>query len=187
MTGSNLAMVHLTTVATVDTTAAAATTYTWVCPDVTLNSAVYFYQFSHAEEPNNLQWTTRWAIAGADGSTVPPPQTEMAGGQSIGWGTGALVNTALIKPAPAYIRGQTSQGGGAVASVSASASIPVAVASTTASLRLVSTRAPVSTRASASASASAAASPNAAGRSASQNSLLVVGLGAVAAAVMAVA
>jgi len=190
MTGDNLNMVHLTTVTTVSTTSAAPTTYTWTCPDVTLNSVVYFYQFSHVEEPNNLLWTTRWAIAGADGTTVPAPFNETTSdGNVIGWGTGALVNTALIKPAPAYIHGQTSQlagGGGAVASGSAVASSPSAsvMPSSRASASRVVGSASV---AKASASSSASSSANAAGRSTSQNSLFVVALGAVAAGFMALA
>ncbi|KAG8885302.1 hypothetical protein FRB99_004468, partial [Tulasnella sp. 403] len=60
MSGNNQAMTHVTTVATVDTTSAAPSTFTYPCPDVSPNSVVYFYQFSHSTEPTNLVWTTRF-------------------------------------------------------------------------------------------------------------------------------
>lgn len=35
-------------------------------------------------------WSTRFTIAGADGSTTPPPNTEVVNGQNVGWGIGKL-------------------------------------------------------------------------------------------------
>lgn len=70
MTGSNLAMVPVQTVATGLDGTSGSGTVDFTCPDVTPNSAIYFYQFSQAGQPTS--WTTRFTIAGADGSTVSP-------------------------------------------------------------------------------------------------------------------
>jgi len=111
MTGSNQAMIHLTTVATIDTTSAAATTYTWTCPEVTVTSAIYFYQFSHASAPTDLLWTTRWGIAGPNGTLVPPAnQVQPDSTQDIPWGIGYLVDESAATVAPSYITGETSAG-----------------------------------------------------------------------------
>ncbi|PAV19750.1 ser-thr-rich glycosyl-phosphatidyl-inositol-anchored membrane family [Pyrrhoderma noxium] len=112
MTGSNLAMVHLTTVATVDGTKESS--YSWTCPEVTPNSAIYFYQFSSPAEPTNLTWTGRWTISASDGSTTDPTETT----DGIQWGTGALVDASSAVAAPTYLSGST------VASTSAGSSTP---------------------------------------------------------------
>lgn len=99
MTGNNLNMVHLTTVATVDGTA--ASTFAYPCPSVTPNSAIYFYQFTSPESPNVL-WTGRFAIADAGGNTVPPAQNTQPNGEAIPWGTGALTDPSSATPPPPY-------------------------------------------------------------------------------------
>jgi len=90
MTGDNLNMVHLADLTTVDATK--VTTYTYQCPQVTPNSAVYFYQF---QDPSSTQtyWTTRFAIADASGSTTPPSESAQPDGDKIPWGTGSLVGS----------------------------------------------------------------------------------------------
>jgi len=98
MTGDNFNMVPLTTVATVDGTS--TTSYSWTCPQVTPNSAIYFYQFTSPASSNTL-WTTRFAIADANGNTTPPSQQTQPGtGAKIPWGTGALTNPSQSKPPP---------------------------------------------------------------------------------------
>ncbi|KAH9991104.1 hypothetical protein BJV77DRAFT_1008954 [Russula vinacea] len=87
MTGDNLQMVALTTVATVDGTTSPGT-FSYPCPAVTINSAIYFYQFSR--NASDLLWTGRFAIADATGATVPPPNATQPDGQAIPWGKGAL-------------------------------------------------------------------------------------------------
>lgn len=119
MTGSNLDMVHLTTVATVDATA--TTTFSWTCPQVTPNSAIYFYQFT-SPGSNVTMWTTRFAIADTTGQTTPPSQATQPGGQAIPWGTGALSNPADAKPPPT---GSATTG----SATSAAASTPLATTS----------------------------------------------------------
>ncbi|KAG8914604.1 hypothetical protein FRC01_003993, partial [Tulasnella sp. 417] len=122
MTGDNWNMVPITTIATVDTTSAAATSYTWTCPDVSPNAPIYFYQFSHAAEPANLVWTTRFTIAAADGSTVAAENQTQPDGTNVAWGIGQLADPSEAKPAPAYITGQGTTGP-TTASASGAASV----------------------------------------------------------------
>jgi len=120
MTGSNLGMVHLTTVATVDGTDATNNTFSWTCPQVTPNSAIYFYQFTSPASKTTM-WTTRFAIADATGATVPPANAKQPapGNQAIPWGTGALSNPSDAKPAPGTSGSSSTTGGSTSASVSA--------------------------------------------------------------------
>ncbi|KAI0751576.1 hypothetical protein C8Q80DRAFT_585163 [Daedaleopsis nitida] len=110
MTGDNWHMVHITTVATLDATDASQTTFSYDCPEVTPNSAIYFYQFSSPAEPKNIMWTTRFTIAGADGSTVPPENDTEPDGQNIPWGVGALVDPSKAVAAPSYLASGSSSG-----------------------------------------------------------------------------
>ncbi|TNY23788.1 hypothetical protein DMC30DRAFT_280058 [Rhodotorula diobovata] len=87
MTGSNFAMVPVQTVASGLDGTKGAQTIDYTCPDVSPNSAIYFYQFS--QEGAATAWTTRFTIAAADGSTTKP--TESTSG--IAWGTGSLVGS----------------------------------------------------------------------------------------------
>jgi len=99
MSGSNLQMNHITTVASVDGTKTG--TFSFACPEVTPNSAIYFYQFS---SPNSsvISWSTRFTIAGADGSTTPPANANQPSPANppIPWGVGDLVNHADAVAAP---------------------------------------------------------------------------------------
>ena len=90
MTGSNMAMVPLTTVATgIDGTDDTVTSYSWQVPEVNPYSKIYFLQFNQAGQ--SAVWTTRFTIAAGDGSTTTPPNTEQdADGNTIGWGIGKL-------------------------------------------------------------------------------------------------
>ncbi|KAI0339554.1 hypothetical protein BDW22DRAFT_1361089 [Trametopsis cervina] len=99
MTGANLNMKHLTTVATVDGTDPTNTTLTYPCPGVTPNAAIYFYQFTAAHS-NVTMWTTRFAIADASGKVVPPPQATQPNGDPIPWGDGALLDPSVATPPP---------------------------------------------------------------------------------------
>ncbi|KAJ7230604.1 hypothetical protein GGX14DRAFT_530022 [Mycena pura] len=132
MTGDNEAMVHLTTVATgQDGTQAGV--FDYPCPAVTPNSAIYFYQFS-APATKNFTWTTRFTIAAANGSSTPATLSEKGSdGQTVLWGTGALVNPADAIPAPNFdstsASGSNSVSGASPSDVltsGASASAPIA-------------------------------------------------------------
>ncbi|KIM68158.1 hypothetical protein SCLCIDRAFT_20573 [Scleroderma citrinum Foug A] len=90
MTGDNYNMVHLTTVGTVDGTDPSKTTFSYICPQVTPYSAIYFYQLSSPASGNST-WTTRFTITDSTSDVVPPPQSTQPGGASIPWGTGTLV------------------------------------------------------------------------------------------------
>ncbi|TBU33998.1 hypothetical protein BD309DRAFT_969427 [Dichomitus squalens] len=129
MSGDNWQMSHITTVATnIDGTDATKATFSYNCPEVTPNSAIYFYQFSTPSAPSNLTWTTRFTIAGADGSTTAPTNQTQPDGQSIPWGVGALVDPSTAVAAPNYI---ASSGAAATTNVGTAAS-NTAVAGTTA-------------------------------------------------------
>lgn len=90
MTGDNYHMVHLATVGTVDGTDPSKTTFSYICPQVTPHSAIYFYQFSSPASSNST-WTTRFTITDSASNVVPPPQPTQPGGASIPWGVGTLV------------------------------------------------------------------------------------------------
>jgi len=132
MTGPNAPMKHLKTVATLDGTSTTVTSFTYPCPAVEPNSAIYFYQFSTPAKPAALTWTTRWAIAGPDGKVTPPPQQTQPDGQAVPWGDGNLTNPKEADALPAYLvgNGETSQlGGGAAPAASGASSLPVPASS----------------------------------------------------------
>lgn len=121
MTGDNWNMIHITTVGQdIDATDATKNTYSYTCPDVTPNSAIYFYQFSDPSDPKNVLWTTRWTLASADGKTTTPTETTQPNGDKIPWGKGALVDPSTAVPAPAYL----TAGGSTNSSASAASSSP---------------------------------------------------------------
>ncbi|KAK4056078.1 hypothetical protein OIO90_002809 [Microbotryomycetes sp. JL221] len=91
MSGSNTQMTVVTRVAEdMDGTSTSSTTFTFECPAVTPNSAIYFLQFT--QDDADPQWTTRFTIASADGSTTPPTNRLQPGGQAIPWGSGMLAD-----------------------------------------------------------------------------------------------
>ncbi|KAI0358222.1 hypothetical protein OH77DRAFT_1421533 [Trametes cingulata] len=105
MTGDNFNMIHLTTVAKLDGTDASKTTFSYDCPQVTPNSAIYFYQFTSPTAANRT-WTTRFAIGDASGNVTPPPNaTQPGSGDSIPWGVGQLVDPSTAVAAPSYLTG----------------------------------------------------------------------------------
>ncbi|KIR57695.1 hypothetical protein I314_06412 [Cryptococcus bacillisporus CA1873] len=92
MTGDNLAMVSLATVATgIDGTS--ATSFSFVAPDVSQYSKIYFLQFTNGGNMTGATWTTRFTIAGADGSTTEPTNSTDFHGQTVEWGTGQLLSS----------------------------------------------------------------------------------------------
>jgi hypothetical protein len=83
----------LLAVATVDGTSSTNHQFSYTCPSVTPNAAIYFYKFSTPADPTDLLFTTRFTIAGTDGATVTPTQTETGStGSAVPWGTGALTD-----------------------------------------------------------------------------------------------
>ncbi|KAL0240179.1 hypothetical protein I308_106727 [Cryptococcus tetragattii IND107] len=92
MTGDNLAMVPLAAVATgIDGTS--ATSFSFVAPDVSPYSKIYFLQFTNGGNMTGATWTTRFTIAGADGSTTEPTNSTDFHGQTVEWGTGQLLSS----------------------------------------------------------------------------------------------
>ncbi|KAH9851842.1 hypothetical protein C2E23DRAFT_732131 [Lenzites betulinus] len=127
MTGDNFNMVYITTVASFDGTDASISTFSYPCPEVTPNSAIYFYQFTTPKDPAAREWTTRFAIADAQGNTTPPPNATQPGADPsttpIPWGTGALKDPSQAAPEPAYLLpAGAAPSGNATASASASGS-----------------------------------------------------------------
>ncbi|KLO06528.1 hypothetical protein SCHPADRAFT_687590 [Schizopora paradoxa] len=90
MAGPNSPMQVLTTVGTVDGTDPAAATFSYPCPVVSPNSAIYFYQFTSPADPANVFWTGRFAIADPSGATTPPPNATQPTGEAIPWGFAVL-------------------------------------------------------------------------------------------------
>ncbi|KAI0765994.1 hypothetical protein BC629DRAFT_1266598, partial [Irpex lacteus] len=101
MTGANLDMKHLTSAGN-NPRRNKNTSYTWPCPAVTPNSAIYFYQFTSPAPNTTTLWTTRFGIASTDGHLDPPTeQTQPGSNQAIPWGNGALVDPSSATPPPA--------------------------------------------------------------------------------------
>jgi len=92
-TGSNLDM-QLVTMVAINLDGTVDGQYIFPCPQVTPNSAIYFYQFN-SSSPTDVRWTTRFAIASSSGQTTPPTNKTQPDGSSIPWGTGMLVNSSL--------------------------------------------------------------------------------------------
>jgi len=96
MSGQNLVMLPVTTVVTgLDGTDGSLSPYNWTCPDVDPYSAIYFYQFTQ-DGADSPAWTTRFTIASANGTTVPPEHATPPSGDDIPWGIGHI---ALSSPA----------------------------------------------------------------------------------------
>ncbi|ODN73589.1 hypothetical protein L202_08090 [Cryptococcus amylolentus CBS 6039] len=163
MTGSNLAMVALATVATgIDGTSASS--YTFTAPDVSPYSKIYFLQFTNGGDMSNVTWTTRFTIAGSDGSTTDPTNTT----DSVEWGTGTLLTTISNSTSSSTDSSSASSSASASASTSSVASAAADVASTSseaASSSAASSGSSSSSTASASsANASSSSSTSAAGK-----------------------
>ncbi|KAI0367622.1 hypothetical protein BV20DRAFT_552646 [Pilatotrama ljubarskyi] len=90
-------------VASFDGTDASLTTFSYPCPDVEPNAAIYFYQFTSPSAPADRFWTTRFAIADAQGKVAPPTNATQPDGQPIPWGTGALKDPSKAVPEPSYL------------------------------------------------------------------------------------
>jgi len=86
-TGNNWAMVPLQAITTIDATK--ETRYVYPCPDVSPNSAIYFYEFTSSSSTEKY-WTTRFTITDEDGNSTPPTEHTQPNGDSIPWGTGTL-------------------------------------------------------------------------------------------------
>lgn len=114
MSGSNVDMVHVTTVAT-NKDGTKDGSFQYPCPAVTPNSAIYFYQYS---SPNTATktWTTRFTIEAADGSSTPPANSKQPTGESIPWGIGNLVDSSAAVPPPFTGSNSTSSGSNSLAS-----------------------------------------------------------------------
>ncbi|KAF8336217.1 hypothetical protein F5887DRAFT_850649, partial [Amanita rubescens] len=102
MTGDNYDMIPLTTVAQ-NQDGTTSGSFVWTCPQVTPNSAIYFYQFTSPVAVNK-QWTARFTIASSSGQTTPPPNATQPGtGEAIPWGVGNLNDPSTAVPPPAYL------------------------------------------------------------------------------------
>ncbi|KAK4515240.1 Peptidyl-prolyl cis-trans isomerase fpr2 [Mucor velutinosus] len=137
MTGSNDAQTKLQTVAT--KVPANQLKYSFVAPQVSPNSAIYFFMFTGSDGVS--AWTTRFGIAGADGKLVAETEKTQPNGDAIPWGTGKLLSGAAVSAnassavsATASVSSVSSVIPVASSSVaSSSADIAVAVASSSAS------------------------------------------------------
>ncbi|KAG1783279.1 hypothetical protein EV702DRAFT_958916 [Suillus placidus] len=90
MSGSNLNMsMVMAVVEHLDETN--MTSYSWLCPNVTPNADIYFYQFSNNGISTGSTWTSRFTIASYSGNTTLPENSKQPGGAPIPWGVGHLV------------------------------------------------------------------------------------------------
>ena len=122
-----------TAVASFDGTDTTKTTYSYPCPEVVPNSAIYFYQFNTPAAPKNLTWTTRFTIAAADGSTTPPANATQPNGDKIPWGIGALVDPSKATPIPSYLNASTASNSSTTATTTTTSATSSASSSTSTS------------------------------------------------------
>ncbi|ORE09521.1 hypothetical protein BCV72DRAFT_254813 [Rhizopus microsporus var. microsporus] len=132
MTGSNLEQKKLATVAT--GVPANLLKYPFVAPQVSPNSAVYFFMFTGSQ--GDQAWTTRFGIVAANGDKLTPePQQTQPTGEKIPWGDGKLLtaisgNNSSASSAPAAAASSSAPVVAAAAASSAapSSSAPIVVA-----------------------------------------------------------
>ncbi|KNZ74987.1 hypothetical protein J132_05386 [Termitomyces sp. J132] len=162
MTGDNLNMIHLTTVATgLDGTVDG--TFDHICPSVSPNAPIYFYQFTSPNAPVK-EWTTRFTIASSTGATTAPTNNTQPNGAAIPWGTGALTDpsTAVQPPPFAAVASGGSTSFGALTSAAALASVTPASSGFGTLLSASAVRVTPSAAVSASANSTSATKDNAA-------------------------
>jgi len=94
-TGDNYNMVPLQAITTIDGTK--QTRFTYTCPFVYPNSAIYFYEFS-SNSSTTKYWTTRFTITDQEGNSTPPTETTQPNGDKIPWGKGSLINAGSSLP-----------------------------------------------------------------------------------------
>ncbi|KAL9537364.1 hypothetical protein MBANPS3_011843 [Mucor bainieri] len=135
--GSNDVQTKLETVAT--KVPASQLKYSFVAPQVSPNSAIYFFMFTGSDGVS--AWTTRFGIAGADGKLVAETEKTQPNGDAIPWGTGKLLSGAAVNANASSVPATASVSSVAPAAsssaVSSSADIAVAVASSSASAAVV--------------------------------------------------
>ncbi|KAK4056079.1 hypothetical protein OIO90_002810 [Microbotryomycetes sp. JL221] len=129
MSGSNLQMRRVTRIASGLDGASSTTSLKFDCPDVEPNSKIYFLQFS--QNGNDPQWTTRFTIAAADGSTTAPANSTQPGGQAIPWGYGTLAGQTSDEDDDGLSSSQTSAPNSAAGTTSSSTSSAANAMSTT--------------------------------------------------------
>ncbi|KAG2757317.1 hypothetical protein P692DRAFT_20843014 [Suillus brevipes Sb2] len=99
MSGSNLNMSRVAVVVErLDGTNISS--YNWLCPNVTPNADIYFYQFSNDGNSTGSAWTTRFTIASYSGNTTPPEMSKQPGGAPIPWGVGHIVPSKRTPSSP---------------------------------------------------------------------------------------
>jgi len=94
--------------------------FEYQCPEVTPNSAIYFYQFT---SPHTITktWTTRFTIASSSGSSTPPANPRQPGSNDpIPWGIGHLVDQSKALPPPSFTSSGNSSSTGLSSTVSSS-------------------------------------------------------------------
>ncbi|WVF72489.1 hypothetical protein IAT40_007305 [Kwoniella sp. CBS 6097] len=179
MTGDNLQMVPLATIATgIDGTT--ATSYEFTAPDVSPYSKIYFLQFTNGGDLTAPTWTTRFTIAGADGSTTDPTNSTVYSGTAVEWGTGTLLSTVTTDASGSGSSSGSSSNsttGSTTASASASGANVVSTISVSSSAAAESASAASSSE-SASASASATTSAKSSGTTAAAAAASSSGSGA---------
>ncbi|KAG7096898.1 hypothetical protein E1B28_004304 [Marasmius oreades] len=91
MSGSNTDMHLVTIVASgLDGSDPSLSPFNWTCPEVSPNSVIYFYQFVHGSDIQDLRWTTRFLITSPSGAHTLPEHASQPNGDQIPWGIGKL-------------------------------------------------------------------------------------------------
>ena len=185
MTGSNQNMTELYTVATgIDGTSSGAGKLLWTAPNVSPNSAIYFFQFTHnGQDPT---WTTRFAIADSTGAVSSPPYAKQPEGPAIPWGLGKIVSGSVSAASSTGSSSSSASASGASASVLTSASSSAGTSSMSASTSQLNAAATSSSSSSPSASqSSSSSSSSSSGQASSASSTARVGSAAMLGCVVA--
>ncbi|WVQ77939.1 hypothetical protein IAT38_000019 [Cryptococcus sp. DSM 104549] len=169
MTGDNLAMVPLATVATgIDGTSTSS--YSFAAPDVSPYSKIYFLQFTNGGDTSNVTWTTRFTIAGSDGSTTEPTNSTVYSGSAVEWGTGTLLSTVSTDSSSSSNTASGTSSAASTAAVSSAAESSSTAAETSAESTSSASSAAASTTAASSSGAASASTAAAAASSSSPSS-----------------
>ncbi|KAG1051258.1 hypothetical protein G6F43_006521 [Rhizopus delemar] len=147
MTGSNDNQKVLSTVA--KGVSANLLKYSFTAPEVSPNSAIYFFMFTGSN--GDQAWTTRFGIAAnAGASLTPEPESTQPNGDKIPWGIGKLASSSS--------NSTSATSSAIVASASAASSAISSAAAVSSPIAVSSAAAPSSAAVSSSAAASSAAS-----------------------------
>ncbi|KAI0774260.1 hypothetical protein C8Q74DRAFT_821368 [Fomes fomentarius] len=111
MSGSNGNMTRVAEVASyLDGADKNLSPFNWTCPEVVPYSAIYFYQFTNADDLQDSKWTARFTIASSSGDSEPPEHDRQPDGDPLPWGEGRLKSNDRVSDQDPPYNFKTSEG-----------------------------------------------------------------------------